>query len=951
VHPHILSRSGVCALAIALLAPFAASADSYSAGSLIIPMDTTYQNAGMFRAYGLVYKLLSNQVPVEWIIEPTKAQGGVDFTATAKDFKTGASTGTSGYRGGPYVIPSAYRSAAAPIVQAWQAANTAVVVHEATATFTAPVSQHLVAAPNISVFADGKELIAFGYLNAAGIPQSNGAAWPTATDNSGAYPGQPDVLNATEIDGPTTTNHADGALLDTSAYPTYCHVLSMHYSAAKHDPEVVAEVRSYLSKAGTQYVGECQSATAFNNDVASGRFLTSGSISVDAQPSTVFVPVPSSPYIQFDGTFGTQSGSEPSWSETTRYPSTDILLKGTGSPTGSQEVVFSGFLDGDRTKGHALWIGGHEYTTTLPITSNPGSQGVRVILNGLLASPCSTAGTQPVITFGLSGPSFTTTAQATYTFTWTNQGQWPGRNAAVSYTLPNGVSFVSATGGGTAAGSTVSWTIGSLAPGATAQVSVTVNLGLAGTTYHQGTLTYSVGVTSFTMTSNTVATVLYAGPQALSADWIYTEPSGRLTDGLALADLASGTAGKELVVVAPTRGTSGPGRAIVLNTASGAELSTFNSGLGRNLMGLPLAEDLVAGGGLEYLTGEPLPVSANASLIARAGSSSSLWASTPYGYASYWNMGPASADVLSGSPGVEVLLADWDGDLRLLRGDTGAVLSSYNTWTSNADHAFGHPVLADVDGDGTLEAVVVGYSRGQVLVLNPEVSPTMTLQWSSAPLVTLMGDRPYGSGPAVGDLDGDGKPEIIVSTYGTTADVYAFSVAQAQGSTCRYRFHPGGRSTYLSPVVGDVDGSGTKSVVVMSSNTGTLSIFKAGAAGCTSGAAPVWQHQIQAGDVSSFTPVLYDVNGDGVLDVIAATNKRLEVIDVKNRVVLLYFTDSTAAFMPTAVIGDADGNGVRELYVPGWSNSKVYRLRLPAAATSTQDWPTFMGGNARTGAR
>lgn len=947
----ILSRSGVCALAIALLAPIAASADSYSAGSLIIPMDTTYQNAGMFRAYGLVYKLLSNMIPVEWIIEPTKAQGGVDFTATAKDFKSGASTGTSGYRGGPYVIASAYRAAALPIIQAWQSANSAVVVHEATAGFTAPVSQHLVAAPNISVFADGNEVIAFSYLNAAGIPQSNGAGWPTSKDKTARYAGQPDVLNEAEIDGPTATNHADGALLDTTQYPTYCHVLSMHYQAAQHDPEVVAEVRSYLSKAGTQYVGECQSATAFNNDAVSGHFLTTGDIAVGSAPSTVYVPVPASPYIQFDGAFLPQGGSEPSWNETTHYAATDILLKGTGSPNGQQEVVFSGFLDGDRTKGHALWIGGHQFTTALPMTAHPGSQGARVILNGLLASPCSTAGTQPVISFSLAGPSFTTTAQATYTFSWGNRGQWPGRAATLSYTLPTGVSFVSATGGGTAAGSAVTWNIGSLAPGATASVSVTVDLGLAGTTYHQSTLTYSVGVTSFSMTSNTVATVLYAGPQPLSTDWIYTEPSGRLTDGLALGELSSGTAGTELLVVAPTKGTSGPGRAIVLNTATGAEVSTFNPGLGRNLMGLPLAEDLVAGGSLEYVTGEPLPVSSNASLIARAGSSASLWASTPYGYASYWNMGPASADVLAGSPGLEVFLADWDGDLRLLRGDTGAVLSSYNTWTSNTDHAFGHPVLADVDGDGTLEAVVVGYSRGQVLVLNPEVSPTMTLQWSSASLLTLMGDRPYGSGPAVGDLDGDGKPEIIVSTYGTTSDVYAFNVNQAQGSSCLYRFHPGGRATYLSPVVGDVDGSGTKSVVVMSSNTGTLSIFKAGAAGCASGAAPVWQHQLQAGDVSSFTPVLYDVNGDGVLDVIAATNTRLEVIDVKNRVVLLYFTDSTAAFMPTAVVGDADGNGVRELYVPGWRNSKVYRLRLPAAATSIQDWTTFMGGNARTGAR
>ena len=37
----------------------AASAENFSAGSLIVPMDTTYQDSGMFKAYGLVYALLT----------------------------------------------------------------------------------------------------------------------------------------------------------------------------------------------------------------------------------------------------------------------------------------------------------------------------------------------------------------------------------------------------------------------------------------------------------------------------------------------------------------------------------------------------------------------------------------------------------------------------------------------------------------------------------------------------------------------------------------------------------------------------------------------------------------------------------------------------------------------------------------------------------------------------
>jgi hypothetical protein len=45
---------------------------TFATGSLIIPMDIDFQDNGMFLAYGLVYQLLLNGVPVSWVIKPGK---------------------------------------------------------------------------------------------------------------------------------------------------------------------------------------------------------------------------------------------------------------------------------------------------------------------------------------------------------------------------------------------------------------------------------------------------------------------------------------------------------------------------------------------------------------------------------------------------------------------------------------------------------------------------------------------------------------------------------------------------------------------------------------------------------------------------------------------------------------------------------------------------------------
>ena len=173
-------------------------------GNLIIPMDTTYQPLGLFKAFGLINQLLLANVPVHWAIKPGKIvgdPGDADFVASAVDVQSGEAVTSHGYRGGPFLVEAANAATASAVVAEWQAGNV-TVVHRATATFDAPVARTLTAAPTIGVFADGNESIAFGYLNAAGILDRNGQPWPGG--KLGDYGAYPEVLTAVECRTPVS---------------------------------------------------------------------------------------------------------------------------------------------------------------------------------------------------------------------------------------------------------------------------------------------------------------------------------------------------------------------------------------------------------------------------------------------------------------------------------------------------------------------------------------------------------------------------------------------------------------------------------------------------------------------------------------------------------------------------------------------------------------------------
>jgi MYXO-CTERM domain-containing protein len=512
-------------LLASVLAPTLASADTFEAGSLVIPMDTDYQDEGTLEAFGLVYQLLRNDIHVHWVIKSGKVYGGADFVASGVDLQTGEPILQHAYRGGPWVIAGDAEviDAAKEIIAQWQMSYPLVNVHETTVAFEGDVAHTLVVAPTIAMLADGNQKIARKYMIAARIPDSIGdPLWPDSS---------PDMLTVDEVSGPTDTNHADGALFDDVGNPVYCQFMSMHWGVgdAEDHPEVVAEVRQFLHHP-THFYAQCQAVNAFENLEPHGFYLTQNGFLIGDRPSAYDFAQMDTPFGQLDGAFASVGGSEPAYTlpPGDTYKAQDIvLITEAGTPIGTNDVWMTGYLDGicpqagsgdppiDGTddpvgvclsRGKVSYLGGHEYDVAVPISSNPNTQGARLFLNSLFEAPCATEEGFPEVTLTNVAPAQTTQSEVTFTLEYANLGPLPVLGAMLTNDLIADSSFVSATDDGVLQDTTLIWALGNLAAGQSGSVSFTVDLPSFGTYQNIATVVYRVGINDFSRFSNETST-------------------------------------------------------------------------------------------------------------------------------------------------------------------------------------------------------------------------------------------------------------------------------------------------------------------------------------------------------------------------------------------------------------------------------------------------------------
>ena len=206
----------------------------------------------------------------------------------------------------------------------------------------------------------------------------------------------------------------------------------------------------------------------------------------------------------------------------------------------------------------------------------------------------------------------------------------------------------------------------------------------------------------------------------------------------------------------------------------------------------------------------------------------------------------------SGASSISVLLGNGNGTFQAQRSfDAGYIASSL--------------VVADVNGDGKPDLIVANYGLS---FLYPGYSVSVLLGNGDG---TFQAQQTFATGEnpqsvAVADVNGDGKPDLIVTNTGSSyypGNTVSILLGNGNGTFQDQQTLATGDSPD-SVVVADVNGDGKPDLVVANSGSGSVSVLLG------NGGGTFQAQQTFATGNSPDAVAVSDVNGDGRPDVVVA---------------------------------------------------------------------------------
>lgn len=318
---------------------------------------------------------------------------------------------------------------------------------------------------------------------------------------------------------------------------------------------------------------------------------------------------------------------------------------------------------------------------------------------------------------------------------------------------------------------------------------------------------------------------------------------------------------------------------------------------------------------------------------------------SPGGYVYAWhhNGVPVSGWPRSAADRVRgaVALADLDGDgaLEMILAGSGECCDSSGTvhaWRSDGSELPNWPIevernvqttpaIGDLDGDGDLEVIVHAWQNIYAFHHDASVVAGWPIAYSGAHI-----------SPLVADFDGDGADEVVAIGQ------YSIQILNGDGTVRSTLFGEGSAFALSQAALGDVNGDGRPEICVSDDN-GQVYLFDV-----ESGLRSGWP--LRVGDGVAGCSVA-DVDGDGLQEiVVAASDSLIYAWNADGTAAAgVWPKPLSSPVYSSAAAGDLDGDGTMDLMIGNAEGDfYVYELGVPFSSTAAH-WPLFQASERRDG--
>ena len=223
------------------------------------------------------------------------------------------------------------------------------------------------------------------------------------------------------------------------------------------------------------------------------------------------------------------------------------------------------------------------------------------------------------------------------------------------------------------------------------------------------------------------------------------------------------------------------------------------------------------------------------------------------------------------------------------------------------------PLLADISGDGVLD-IVVG-REWELEVIDFFNGGQIVWTYVQTDTIGFLGGQGLFGAPAIADLNGDGRPEIVVN-WGHLVE------AIQDDGTLLWRYETNRTDLYRpSPVtIADVTGDGRMNVVTASAINAGLIVFDHLLQVLDADGNLVWEQEVADNSASASGVAAQDLTGDGVWEILwnGASDGFLVIrgSDGKRLFNEPYTASGTAMDYPT--LGDVTGDGTADVVLGGY---------------------------------